>query len=147
VRGCRRRVCAGRGLFDVLQMVEFALEAGECVEDAGVVVAAFFEEGFAVVEGHPAGTPGIPADSVGRIAKNMRERSFRMAQALSIAEVLAFFAFSIRSTSRVSFVDALVAEADAEVVGGNLFKFVGSSKMTAAASGRMPASGRWRPAA
>ena len=50
---------AGR-LFHVLQVVEFAFEAGERVEDAGVVVAALFEEGFAVVEGHAACSAGQP---------------------------------------------------------------------------------------
>ncbi len=46
------------GLFDVLQVIEFAFETGERVEDTGVVVAALFEEGLAVVEGHAAGASG-----------------------------------------------------------------------------------------
>src|SRR5207302_6836827 len=46
------------GLFDVLEVVEFPFETGERVEDAGVVVAALFEEGFAIVEGHAAGACG-----------------------------------------------------------------------------------------
>src|ERR1700742_4931075 len=46
------------GFFDILEIFEFAFEAGECVEDSGVVVATLFEEGLAIVEGHAAGSGG-----------------------------------------------------------------------------------------
>ena len=44
--------------FDILEPLEFAFEPGERVEGAGVGVAALFEEGFAVVEGHAARAAG-----------------------------------------------------------------------------------------
>ncbi len=40
------------GFFYVLQVIELAFEASERVEHACVVVAALFQEGFTVVEGH-----------------------------------------------------------------------------------------------
>ena len=58
------------GLFDVFDALELAFEAGEGVEDAGVGVAALFEEFFAVVEGHAAGACG----SAGVFAGERRRR-------------------------------------------------------------------------
>jgi len=113
------------GLFDVLQVVEFAFESSERVEDA-VCSSRRSLRGRprGCGKGMRPGPAGNPADSVGRIAKNMRERSLRMAQALSIADVLASLP-SASGRRRGEFVDALVAEADAEVVGGDLFELVG----------------------
>ena len=41
-----------RGFFDVLQVVEFTFEASQRVEHSGVIVAALFEEGLAIMERH-----------------------------------------------------------------------------------------------
>ena len=46
------------GLFDVFDALQFAFEAGEGVEGAGVVIAALFEKLFAEVEGHSAYASG-----------------------------------------------------------------------------------------
>ena len=92
------------GLFDVLEVVEFAFEASECVEDAECSSRRSLR-GRLRGCGRACGRvlPGSPGVSVGRIAKNMRERSLRVAQALSMATVLAFFGLAASdSTSRTS---------------------------------------------
>ena len=151
---------AGR-LVDVLQAVELALEEAEGVERSGVGVAALFQELGALVEGHAA-EAGVGADVGGRVecgdgvrggvcgclersygsaAKKRRARSRRVAVALSMAGVEACLARSMVSTSRASSSKRCVLRLMPKKLLAMSSSSCASSKMTAPAAGRTPASG------
>ena len=102
-------------LFDVLDALELAFEAGERVERAGVGVAALFEELFAVCRracgrcrrSSLAGQRG--EEACARVRAGLRV-------ALSMAAVLALLGAQHGLDVAGELVEALRAEADAEVV-------------------------------
>jgi hypothetical protein len=118
------------GLFDIFELVEFAFETSEGVEDSGVVVAGLFEEGFAVVEGHAAGaTDSLPyggsRDFGGEDGEEHAGAVFEGGAGAFDGGGAGFFCFEEEFDIAGELVEALRAEADAEVVGGDVFELVG----------------------
>ncbi len=113
------------GLFDVLEIFEFAFEAGEGVEDGGVGVAGLFEEGFAVEEGHAASTVGHAVGVGGEDGEEEAGAVFEGGAGAFDGAAAGLFGFEEDLGVADQLVDALGAEADAEVVGGDLFELVG----------------------
>ena len=89
-----------------------------------VVVAALFEEGLAVVEGHAACSAGSPEPPSGD-GEEHAGALFEGGAGAFDGGGAGFLCLQHQVDVADELVDALVREADAEVVGGDLFELVG----------------------
>ena len=113
------------GLVDVLEVFELAFEAGEGVECSGVGVAGLLEEGLALVEGHASG--GGRAEGAFAGEGSEEEAGTLLERGAGVGDGAGEGVLGLEHGLDVAgeLVDALGGEADAEVVGGDVFELVG----------------------
>ena len=121
-----------RGLFDSAQALELELEAMQRIGEGEVEVAAGFEEVFAVKEGHAAIT-GLAAFTVAAgfgpagSGQSGEEQACPLARGLrgsDDAGIQRLFGAEHGFEVAGEFLEADIAEADAEVTGGDVFELM-----------------------